>query len=264
MVKKLKTKKTDKMDFRENIKKDGLEKPYLSVVIPAYNEGKTLANTLIDIDRHLSISDFSSEIIVVDNNSTDSTREIAERMSSLIKNLKVIECRIRGKAAAVKTGMLSAKGKIRIFMDADNSTSIDQFFKMISYFSEGYQVVIGSRDVEGAKLVPPQPWYRRIAGNIGNIVIQILLLPGIWDTQCGFKAFTAEVVERVFPLMKIRHWGFDAEVLSLAKKMGYKIKEVPVVWVNKSFSRVKATTYLEVLWEVVKIRWWLWTGKYKI
>lgn len=239
-------------------------KPYLSVIIPAYNEAKRLPLALVDIDKHLKKADFSYEIIVVDNNSTDATPAIVKRFSHLIENLKLTECRIPGKGAAVKKGMFEAKGKIRLFTDADNSTSIDQFNKMIPYFNEGYQAVIGSRDIEGARLVPPQPWHKRIAGNLGNLFIQFMLLPGIWDTQCGFKAFTEEAAEKIFPLIKISRWGFDVEILALAKKFGYKIKEVPVVWMNNPFSHVKASAYVQVLWEVVKIKWWIIMDKYKI
>ena len=239
-------------------------KPYLSVIIPAYNEAKRLPLTLIDIGKHLSKAEFSYEIIVVDNNSTDATSEIVKRFSHLINNLKLIQCNVPGKGAAVQKGILEAGGKIRLFMDADNSTSIDQFGKMIPYFSEGYDVVIGSRDVSGSQLIPPQPWYRRISGNVGNLIIQALLLPGLWDTQCGFKAFTEKSALRIFPLIKIGKWGFDVEVLSLAKTTGFKIKEIPVVWVNNPFSHVKASAYLQVLWEVFKIRYWLTMNKYKL
>ena len=239
-------------------------KPYLSVVIPAYNEAKRLPLTLIAIDRHLSRAEFSYEIIVVDNNSTDATPEVVGRFSHLINNLRLVEEKTPGKGAAVKKGMLEAKGEIRIFTDADNSTSIDQFNKMIPYFKEGYDVVIGSRDIEGAKLEPPQSWYKILAGNMGNLFIQALVLPGIKDTQCGFKAFTEETALKIFPLIKITRWGFDVEILSLAKKMGYRIKEIPVVWVNDPLSRVSAFAYLQVLWEVVKIRYWLTTNKYNL
>jgi len=241
-----------------------MTKPYLSVIIPAFNEAKSLSLTLIDIDKHLRLAGFSYEIIVVDNNSTDATAEIAKRFSHLIKNLRVMHCFTSGKGGAVKIGMLEAKGEIRLFTDADNATSIDQFSKMTPYFPEGYDVVIGSRDTPGAKLVPAQPWYKRLVGNLGNIVIQILLLPGMWDTQCGFKAFTEAAAEKIFPLLKIERWGFDVEVLVLAKKFGYKIKEIPVVWVNNPNSRVKFFTYFQFLWEVFKIKWWMTTNKYKL
>ena len=239
-------------------------KPYLSVIIPAYNEAKRLPLTLIDIDKHLSKVDYSYEIIVVDDGSKDATYDIAGRFSHLIKNLRVIRQKNIGKGGAVKHGMLEAKGEIRLFTDADNSTSIDQFGKMIPYLNKDYQAVIASRDIKGAQLIPPQPWYKRLMGNLGNLFIQTLLLPGIWDTQCGFKAFTKEAAERIFPLIKINQFGFDVEILALAKKMGYKIKEVPAIWVDKAGSKVKATDYFQVLWEVVKIKWWLMAGKYKL
>jgi dolichyl-phosphate beta-glucosyltransferase len=231
-----------------------MAKPYLSVIVPAYNESKRLPLTLIDLDKHLQKAPFDYEIIVVDNNSKDATKEIAQRFSSIIKNLKVIECRTQGKGAAVKKGMLNAEGQVRLFSDADNSVSVDQFLKMQHFFREGYDVVIGSRDVEGAKMEPPQKWYRVLLGNLGNIFIQIMLLRGIKDTQCGFKAFTEKATSKIFPLVSIVGWGFDVEVLALAKKSGFKIKEVPVLWVNSVESKVKSTAYLEVLLEVVRIK----------
>lgn len=230
------------------------QKPYLSVIIPAYNESKRLPLTLIDLDKHLQKVPFDYEIIVVDNNSKDATKEIAQRFTSIIKNLRVIECRPQGKGAAVKKGILDAEGQIRLFSDADNSVSIDQFLKMQHLFREGYDVVIGSRDVEGAKMEPPQSWYRVLLGNLGNIFIRVMLLKGIKDTQCGFKAFTDKAALKIFPLVNIVGWGFDVEVLALAKKSGFKIKEAPVFWVNGAGSKVKPTAYLEVLFEVVKIK----------
>ncbi|MEK7568051.1 MAG: dolichyl-phosphate beta-glucosyltransferase [Patescibacteria group bacterium] len=239
-------------------------KPYLSVIIPAYNEAKRLPLTLIDVDKHLSRADFSYEIIVVNDGSKDATSEIVKRFSHLIKNLRLIDNKENhGKGWVVRQGMLEAKGNVRIFTDADNSTSIDQFFKMMPHFKEGYDVVIGSRDIEGSRLVPPQPAYKRFAGNIGNLIIQVLLLPGIWDTQCGFKAFSEEAAEKIFKIAKIDRWGFDVEALALAKEFGYKIKEIPVVWVNDLSSHVSASAYLQVLLEVLKIKWLLITKKYE-
>lgn len=242
-----------------------MEKPYLSVIIPAYNESKRLSPTLVDMDKKLSQVDFSYEILIVNDGSKDSTAEMAERLTHIVKNLRLIDNKENhGKGWVVRQGMLEAKGEIRLFTDADNSTSIDQFSKMIPYFKQGYQVVIGSRDVEGAQLIPAQPWYKSLAGDMGNLVIQILLLWGMWDTQCGFKAFTAEAAEKIFHLAKIDRWSFDVEILSLAKKLNYKIKEIPVVWVNDAMSHVKASAYIQFFMEVFKIKWWMMTGKYKI
>lgn len=238
--------------------------PFLSVIIPAFNEAERLPSTLTDIDNYLSTSKYSYEIIVVDNSSTDSTPEIVKRFMHPIKYLRLIECKVQGKGDAVRKGILDAKGQFILFTDADNSTSIKQFSKMIPYFQEEFDVVIGSRAIQGAKLDPPQLWYRRFAGNIGNLFIQTLLLPGIWDTQCGFKAFTRATALKIFPLLKINKFGFDVEVLALARKFGYKIKEIPVVWVDKPFSRVKASDYFQVLLDVIKIRIWLMVNKYNL
>ena len=229
-------------------------KPFLSVIIPTYNEAKRLPLTLIDVDRHLSAVGYDYEIIVVDDGSKDATIDIAKRLSHLIKNLRIIENeKNHGKGWVVRQGMLEAKGQWRLFMDADNATSADQFQKMMPYLAD-FQIIIGSRDIKGAKLVPPQPFYKRFLGNAGNIIIQILLLPGLWDTQCGFKCFSEEAAEKIFRLMKTNRWAFDVEALVFGKKFGYKIKEIPVVWVNDIHSKVKFSSYFQFLWEILKIR----------
>jgi len=244
------------------------KKPYLSVIIPAYNEANRLPATLIDIDKHLREADFDYEILVVNDGSEDNTADVVHKFESVVKGLRLAGRETnRGKGYTVREGMREAQGKFRLFTDADNSTSIDHFFRMIPYLegTEGkkYDIVIGSRDIKGSKLMPPQPFYRRIIGNIGNIIIQIFLLPGIWDTQCGFKCFSEESAEKIFPLMKINRWAIDVEALALGKKLGYKIKEVPITWINDTRSRVKSSAYLGVLRDVLKIRLWLWANKYK-
>ena len=136
---------------------------------------------------------------------------------------------------------------------------------MMPLFKEGVDVVIGSRTAPGAKLDPAEAWYRQVPGRIGNLVFQLLLgLWGIWDTQCGFKAFTDEAAERIFNVSTIVGWGFDVEILALARRMGYTIKEIPVHWVNDTRSHVKASTYLKVLGETCTIRWRLWRGQYAL
>lgn len=240
-----------------------MAKPYLSVIIPAYNEAKRLPLTLIDIDRHLSKEEFSYEILVVNDGSKDATSEIVRRFSFLMENLKVVDlAENKGKGAAVRQGMLSAKGNWRLFMDADNSTAVSEFAKMLPYFKEDYNIVIGSRSVRGAKLSPPQPLYRRLVGKLGNLLIQFLLLRGIWDSQCGFKCFSEEAAERIFPLTKINGWSFDIEVLALARHFGYRIKEIPVFWSNSFFSHVAPSSYLQVLLGMIKIWWRLKRGRY--
>jgi hypothetical protein len=149
-------------------------------------------------------------------------------------------------------------------MDADNSTTVDQFEMMRPWFEKGYDVVIGSRAVKGAKLEPPQPFYKQLLGKASNIIIQLVNVPGIWDTQCGFKAFSQKAAEDVFAYSKIPGWGFDIEILALSRALQYRIKEVPVRWVNDIRSHVRLSAYLKVFVENLTIRWWLWTNMYHI
>lgn len=243
-----------------------MAQPYLSIIVPAYNEAERITQTLLDIDKRLSSVDYSYEILVVNDGSTDNTAGVVSNMTKLVKNLKLIDIKDNGgKGGTVRQGMLLATGKIRLFTDADNSTSIDQFEKMMPFFKEGYEVVIGSRSMKGAKLDPAEPFYRQVPGKIGNLIFQVTLgLWGIYDTQCGFKAFTDEATERIFKLSTIGGWGFDVEILTLAKRMGYKIGEIPVHWVNDTRSHIKASAYLKVLGETLTIRYKLWKGEYPI
>ncbi|MDE2019309.1 MAG: glycosyltransferase family 2 protein [Patescibacteria group bacterium] len=238
--------------------------PYLSIIIPAYNEAERIPRTLIDIDRRLARADYSYEILVIDDGSKDNTVEVVSKFVPMIRNLRIVETKENlGKGGAVRRGMLLAKGQIRLFSDADNSTSIDQFDNMIPFFKAGYAVVIGSRSVRGAKLNPPEPLYRRLIGKALNFFVQVILLWGIHDTQCGFKAFTAEAAENIFKISKIAGWGFDVEILSIAKLLGYKIKEIPVCWVDDARSHVRFSAGLQFIRDSVKIRWWIWKRQYE-
>lgn len=242
-----------------------MTKPYLSIVIPAYNEAERIPKTLLDIDQKLAGKEWPYEILVVNDGSPDNTAEVVTKMAATIRNLKLINnTHNQRKGGVVRQGMLMAEGEYRLFMDADNATSIEHFEKMIPAFSDGYQVVICSRAHRESRMDPPQPLYRQIPGKIGNLIIQLLVLPGIWDTQCGFKAFTAEAAEKIFSQVKTVGWGFDVEVLALAQKMGYRIREIPVHWVNDENSKVGASAYITTLIETLKIRWWLWTSQYNL
>jgi dolichyl-phosphate beta-glucosyltransferase len=240
-----------------------MAKPLLSIIIPAHNESERIPHTLLDIDKKMAERGYAYEILVIENGSKDNTAEVVEKMAATVKHLTLVRAgNLGNKGAAVKQGMLMAQGKYRVFMDADNATSIDHFDRMLPEFENGAGVVICSRAHKDTKLDPPEPWYRQIPGKIGNLIIQILVLPGIWDTQCGFKAFTAEATEKIFRLQQIRGWGFDVEILALAQRLGFKIREVPVHWVNDTRSTVGASAYITTLEDVVKIRWSLLTGKY--
>src|SRR3989344_838879 len=242
-------------------------KPFLSIIIPAYNESKRLPLTLIDIDKRLSERDYSYEIIVVNDGSIDSTAEMTNRLSKIVKNLRLIDnTENRGKGAVVRQGMLAARGNLRLFTDSDNSTSIDQFDNMVPFFPAGggsafggkdsYDIVIGSRAIKGAHLKPPQPIHKQLLGKLGNLIIQAFLLKGFKDTQCGFKCFSEEAAERVFRKTKIDRWGFDIEAIVLAKLLGFRIKEIPVRWVNDPRSTVGWNGYFSTLLAVVKIKIW--------
>lgn len=251
-------------------------RPHLSIILPAYNEAERIPATLLDIDKRMAGKEYAYEIIVVNDGSKDNTSEVVKKLMPAVRNLKLIDnMENKGKGGVVRQGMLAATGDIRLFMDSDNATTIDQFDQMEQWFPapEGrglasggrdtYHVVICSRTMKGSVLDPPEPWYRQIPGKLGNLFwIQPLLLWGLWDTQCGFKAFTAECAERVFSFSKLSGWSFDAEILALAMAMGYRVKEVPVHWKHDGQSKVKATAYLQVLLDVAKIRWWFWMDAY--
>jgi glycosyltransferase involved in cell wall biosynthesis len=242
-----------------------MAQPYLSIIIPAYNEAERIPATLIDVDKRLSSVDYTYEILVVNDGSKDNTATVVKNMAKMVKNLKLVDLKNNvGKGGAVKQGMLLAAGKVRLFTDADNSTSIDQFEKMIPLFKDGYGVVIGSRALKGAQLDPPEPFYRQAIGKTLNFLVQLFLLPGIWDTQCGFKAYTDEAAEKIFTISKTVGWGFDVETLTLARRLGFRIKEIPVHWVNDTRSHVKFSGGLQFLAETSIIRWRLWTDGYHL
>lgn len=237
---------------------------YLSVIIPAYNEEKRIGETLKSIDAYLRRQNYDYEVIVVSDGSKDGTTGLARSLEPQIKGLKLIDNKENhGKGYVVKQGMLEARGDLRLFTDADSSTSIDHLDKFIPYIGQGYSVVIGSIAVAGHKVASgSEPVWRRVLGKLGNLFIQIMAVPGIYDTQRGFKLFTAKAVQDIFPKLTITRWGFDVEVLALARKFGYKIKELPVDWKNDPNSKVGLKAYIQVLIETMKIRWNLMSGKY--
>ena len=236
---------------------------YLSVIIPAYNEEKRLPETLKKISAYLKIQSYSYEIIVVSDGSKDQTAAAANSLD--IKNLTVIDNKKNhGKGYVVRQGMLKAKGKYRLFTDADNATSVDQVEKMWPLFAEGFQIVIGSRDIKGADVAVPQPWWRVFLGNIFNLAVQTISgLWGIWDTQCGFKGFTGRAAEDIFSRCRMDRFAFDVEVLSIARILRYKMKEIPVTWINDVESKVNFKSMIKMLLEVLEIRLNVIKGKYK-
>lgn len=239
---------------------------YLSVIIPAYNEENRISKTLKSISFYLDKQPYSYEIIVVNDGSRDNTSAVVLDMCQQLSCCLLIDRkRNKGKGYSVKEGILSANGKIRLFMDADNSTDISHFEKMRLFFDKGYEVVIGSRDkkdASGSKQAVPQSWHKRFLGNLGNLFIQVVAVRGIRDTQAGFKAFRDYAANEIFSRAKINRWAFDVEILALARHFGYQIGIIPLNWINDPKSHVSSLAYFKTLLDVVKIKWNLMRKKY--
>jgi dolichyl-phosphate beta-glucosyltransferase len=228
----------------------------LSLIIPTYNEEEIIGSTLKTAVQYLDKGVYSYEIIVVCDGCRDNTASLAQEAAKKNSNIKVINRRInRGKGFSVKEGVLSAHGSYIIFTDADLSTPIDEINKLIKMFEEGYAVVIGSRALVESDVQIHQPWYREGMGKIFNILVQALAVRGIKDTQCGFKGFRKDVAEKIFPLQTINGFGFDVELLYLAKKHSYTIKEIPVRWLNRAASKVNPLTHSSQMFlDLIRIR----------
>jgi dolichyl-phosphate beta-glucosyltransferase len=240
----------------------------LSVIVPVYNEAERLPKTLQRLHAYLAAGRLTYEIVVVLDGPTDATAEVLRRMSREIAQLKIIDrAENRGKGYTVKQGMLRAAGEIRLFTDADNSTDIRHFDQMMPLFDQGCDLVIASRnpkDAPEAEQAVPQAAFKRAIGQLGNRIVQSLAVPGIWDTQCGFKAFRAEAAERIFTQTRVDRWGFDIEVLALAQALNYQIGIIPARWVNDERSHVRLTDYFRVLADTVQVRRNLRKGQYRV
>jgi dolichyl-phosphate beta-glucosyltransferase len=213
----------------------------ISVVVPAYNESARLLPTLERMREYLDAAGEEYEVIVVDDGSLDTTAADAEGVARDWPQLNVLrQAPNRGKGAAVRWGMLSAKGDLRLFSDADLSTPIEELEKLRAAIAGDCQVAIASRAVKGRQIVVHQPGLRELMGKVYNRLLQLLVLPGIHDSQCGFKLFTAEAAQRCFEPLKTERFGFDAEVLLRARRAGWKIAEIPVRWSHRDDSRVSA------------------------
>lgn len=244
--------------------------PYLSVVIPAYNEGSRkgpgIKEYLKSITEYFKNKDYTYEIIIINDGSKDNTAQVIEDLCSSMPNLVFINREAnKGKLFSVQEGLMKAHGKFRLFTDADGATPIDTLDKFWQHMEAGEHVIIGSRDLDQSKIEKHQPKIKEILGDAGNLLIQYTLnLRGIKDTQCGFKVMSQEIVEKIIPQMKAIRWGGDFEILALAKKMGYRIVEVPVVWIDSGQSTVGIKGYLLTLKELFQVKWRMITGQYKI
>src|SRR3989338_946887 len=233
-----------------------------SIIIPAYNEEKRISKTVARILEFFEKKKVDFEIIVVNDGSNDKTSEAVKIFRN--KKIRLLEFSPNhGKGFAVKQGMLNAKGDIILFSDADLSTPIEEFDKLINYIKD-FDVIIGSRSIKGANVVKHQPFYRELMGKIFNKIVRLFTIRGIIDTQCGFKIFNQKAAKDVFSRTRITGFGFDVEALFLAKISGYKIKEVPVTWINDEQTKISPVKdSLKMFIEVLKIRINYWKGDYK-
>lgn len=236
---------------------------YLSIIIPAYNEEKKVADTLVKVKGYLSTKGYPWEIILVDDGSSDRTVEVAREVIKddgliIIKNPSN-----KGKGYSVKRGILTSKGEVMFFLDADLSTPIEELDKMLPWIDKGYDIVIGSRALSDSIIEVPQPWYRETMGKIFNILVRAFVLKGFRDTQYGFKCFKRGAALRVFNLQRLSGFAFDVETLLIARKFGFKIKEVPVRWINSPDSKVGIISgSVSMLIEVLKLRFYDIKGYY--
>jgi dolichyl-phosphate beta-glucosyltransferase len=238
----------------------------LSVIIPAYNEELRLPDTLAKSIEYLAAQNYGSEIIIVNDGSSDGTERVVDEKANSgipIRLLRHPDGANHGKGAAVRAGMLAASGDYRLFMDADNSTTLDHISRFWPHFEEGCDLVIGSRALKDSVICMHQNKAKEIAGRLGNLFIQKMAVPGIQDTQAGFKMATAKAAELIFPRLTIERWGYDIEMLAIAEAHGCKICEVPITWNNAEGSKVSFGSYFEVLSEVWTIRKNLMAGKYR-
>jgi dolichyl-phosphate beta-glucosyltransferase len=213
--------------------------PHLSVVIPAYNEEARIGATLLRIQEYLDAQAYDSEILVVDDGSTDATREVVLGIPAGRTPISLLhyDCN-RGKGYAVRHGMLRAAGDFVLFSDADLSTPIEEVEHLFQAMQDGTEIAIGSRDVKGSKLEKRQSLLREFGGKVFNRLVQLGAVPGVHDTQCGFKIFGRGACQRIFSICQVDNFSFDIEALFLGRQLGYRIAEVPVVWRHMEGSKV--------------------------
>jgi len=227
--------------------------PFLSIIIPAHNEANRLPDTLEQVFNFLENQSFSSEVIVVENGSSDKTLELAQRFAEQHQNLHVIQSE-RGKGVAVKRGMLEAKGDYRFMCDADLSMPVTEITKFVPPILNNFDVAIASREAKGAVRYNEPP-YRHIGGRAINFLIQLFILPRLNDTQCGFKCFSAKATEDIFNLQTLGGWSFDIELLFIARRHNYTIQEIPIHWTHHPDTKVSAVRdAIRMIQDIFRIR----------
>jgi len=235
-----------------------------SIIIPAYNESGRIRPTLDELLRYTQQRNWNVEILVVDDGSRDDTAQIVREYGKSHPQILLVENPgNRGKGFSVRNGMLHARGDVCLFTDADLSSPISEAPKLFEAIASGADIAIGSRWLRSDLQTERQPLYRQAFGRIFNLVLRLFLGLNFADTQCGFKAFRRQAAQRIFPLQRIERWGFDPEILFLARRLGLTVKEVPVVWAHSEGTRLHPfRDGLRMFVEVLRIRWNAITGAY--
>lgn len=235
-----------------------------SIVLPAYNENARIAGTLERILVHATQRGWKVEVIVVNDGSSDDTARIVRHFAVEHSVVRLLENPgNRGKGYSVRNGMLRAQGEILLFSDADLSSPIEEADKLFAAIANGADIAIGSRWVDPRLQIRRQPLLRRVLGRIFNVALRVILGLQFKDSQCGFKAFTRRSAQAIFPLQKIERWGFDPELLYLAKKFGFTVREVPVAWAHREGTRIHPLRDgIRMFGELLRIRWYALKGNY--
>ena len=233
-----------------------MNKDFISVVIHAFNEADRLPPTIRKIWEYLNKNFNKFEIIVVDDGSRDSTASEVESLIKTMKGIKLLRNNTNiGKGCSVKTGVLASSGNIILITDADLSTPIEELEKLAEWVNRGFDIVIGSRGLKDSDIAIRQPWYREKMGKIFNLLVRAVIIGDLKDTQCGFKLFRGSVAKEVFKKSIINGFSFDVEILSIASRSGFSIKEVPVRWLNSPHSTVSIfRDPLIMFFDLVRIR----------
>lgn len=238
------------------------DNPFLSIIIPAHNESNRLPQSLNSIQEFVNAQPYSCEVIVVENGSSDNTGKIVRDLLGSWPELQLIELKASGKGLAVREGMLAAKGYYRFMMDADLSMAVEEVNKFLPPRLD-VPVAIASREAPGAVRVNEPP-VRHLIGRLFNTMVRTLVLPGVQDSQCGFKCFSAAAAERIFRLQTLTGWSFDVEILAIARDLGFDLREVPIRWTYDPGSRVSVLKdSLRMARELFEIRSKVMRGLYR-
>ncbi len=233
-----------------------MDNKWITIIIPAYNEAHRIELTIEIIDRYMNEKYPSFEIFVIDDGSIDETPIVLSRLSKRFTSLKVIRHDFnRGKGFAVRKGVLSTTTELLLLSDADLSTPIEELERFIVWIEEGFDIIIGSRAIEGSKIIVRQDWHREQMGKIYNLLVRAIVMKDFRDTQCGFKLFKSSAAKSIFSKSFINGFSFDVEILYIAKKLGYSIKEVPVTWANSKDSKISILKDpIKMIYELFRIR----------